>query len=67
MSDVSETPPSGAPDRQKGGRPKKSQTLVVNVRLPEHVYDAYCKTALRCDIDVRTIMRQVLMFYAPKT
>lgn len=53
-------------EKPKGGRPKKPQTAVVSVRIPDHIYDAYCKTALRTDIDVRTIMRQVLTFYAPK-
>lgn len=54
-------------NRRKGGRPKKVQTSVVNVRIPNHIYDAYCKASLLNDIDVRTIMRQVLTFYAPKS
>jgi hypothetical protein len=57
--------PSGR-ERRKAGRPRKAQTAVISVRIADHVYDAYCKTSLRTDIDVRTIMRQVLTFYAPK-
>lgn len=52
--------------RSKGGRPRKAKTSVVSVRIPDHIYDSYIKTALRTDIDVRTILRQVLTFYAPK-
>lgn len=55
--------------RDGAGRPKgstKRHTSVVNVRIPDHIYDAYCKASLRTDIDVRAIMRQVLTFYAPK-
>lgn len=63
MSPEPEHVPSVA---SKGGRPKKPKTSVVNVRIPDHIYDAYCKTSIRTDIDVRTIMRQVLTFYAPK-
>lgn len=58
--------PASGVERSKGGRPKKPGTAVVSVRIPERIYDAYIKTALRHDIDVRTIMRQVLTFYAPK-
>lgn len=56
-------------EKNKGGRPKgstKPHTSVVNVRIPDHIYDAYCKAAIRTDIDVRKIMRQILTFYAPK-
>jgi hypothetical protein len=66
IPDVSASP-SSTTDRSKGGRPKKAQTSVVNVRIPDNIYDAYCKASVRTDIDVRTIMRQVLTFYAPKT
>lgn len=58
--------PAPAPARPKGGRPRKSKTSVIGVRIPDHIYDAYCKTSLRTEIDVRTIMRQILTFYAPK-
>lgn len=61
-----ETPAPSSTERPKGGRPRKPQTSVVNVRIPDHIYDAYCKASLRTDIDVRSIMRQVLTFYAPK-
>lgn len=48
------------------GRPRKAATEVVNVRIPVHVYEAYIKTAFRVDEDVRTIMRNILTYYAPK-
>lgn len=57
-------------ERRKPGRPRgstKPHTSVVNVRIPDYIYDAYCKASLRTDIDVRAIMRQVLTFYAPKS
>jgi hypothetical protein len=66
MPEPQPAPSATSPVRSKGGRPKKRHTSVVNVRIPDHIYDAYCKTSHRTDIDVRTIMRQVLTFYAPK-
>lgn len=53
-------------EKNKGGRPRKAHTLVINVRVPDHVYDAYCRAALRVDEDVREVMRTVLTYYAPK-
>lgn len=61
------TPEVATPStRQKGGRPGDPNTLVISVRLPEHVYDAYIKTARRHDVDVRTVMRRILTVHAPK-
>lgn len=50
----------------RGGRPRKRNTLVVSVRLPDDVYDAYCRGAIRSEEEVRTIIRRVLTQYAPK-
>lgn len=57
---------SPVPNRPTRGRPKKPRTSVVNVRLPDHIYDLYIKTASRNADDVRTIMRNVLTYYAPR-
>lgn len=40
--------------------------LVVNVRLPVEVYEAYIKAGYRIGEDVRAIMRRVLTYYAPR-
>jgi hypothetical protein len=45
------------------GRPKGSgarDTLVVNVRIPIAVYDAYCRYAIRSSQPVRTVIREFL-------
>ncbi len=54
------------PLRKKRGRKRKLHTLVVNVRLSEADYDAYCKVAIRANISVRTAMRYVLHVHAPR-
>lgn len=49
----------------KGGRPRRERTIVVNVRLPISVYDAYCRAAYHAEEPVRTLLRQVLTQYMP--
>jgi hypothetical protein len=56
--------PDGPP-RVGRGRPRSARTLVINVRLTEDVYDAYCRSALRSRVPVRQVLRRVLSRYAP--
>lgn len=46
--------------RHPGGRPRRQGTVVVTVRMPIAVYDAYCRRALKADREVRSVLRQTL-------
>jgi hypothetical protein len=50
---------------KKRGRPRKRATMVVNVRIPVDVYDAYCRCAHHHDAYVRSILRHILTLHAP--
>lgn len=47
--------------KSKRGRPRLEGTVLVRLRLSESVYDAYCRRALRAQLDdVRTLLRRTL-------
>jgi hypothetical protein len=39
--------------------------MVIAVRIPTDVYDAYCKTSNESDVPIRSIMRHILTAHAP--
>jgi hypothetical protein len=51
--------------RLKPGRPPKRGTLVLSVRVPSHIYDAYIKAAYHAGEDVRAVLAAILTHYAP--
>jgi hypothetical protein len=51
--------------RRKRGRPKKVDTMVTSVRVPQAIYDRYCSLSRHTEKDVRAIMREVLTLHAP--
>lgn len=54
------------PARKVGGAPHKPKTLVVQVRMTEETYDAYCVAAIRSREKVRTVLRRILTEHAPR-
>ena len=52
------TPP--APKRRRG-RPRRQAVVIVNVRLPEVVYDAYCIRSHKSTIPVRTLLKRTII------
>ncbi len=55
--------------RNRRGRPRVIDGPVVirSVRLPEAVYDAICRTALRSDRSVDSVIRGALASYVDRT
>ncbi len=50
------------PTRNRRGRPRRQGTMIVNVRIPMVVYDAYCARAAKAgpEVAVRSVMQRVL-------
>lgn len=55
--------------RNRRGRPRVIHGPVVirTVRLPEAVYDAICRRAIRADRSVDSVIRSVLASYVERT
>lgn len=51
--------------RNRRGRPRSAQTLVVSVRIPVAVYDAYCRQSNATGEPVRAAMKAALCVRAP--
>lgn len=57
-----------AVERRKRGRPRKEDTVRVQIRLPISVYDHYCRVALRMgrETKVGSILRRIVTRSASK-
>lgn len=53
------------PDAARGGRPPAPSTI-ARVRLPNIVYDAYCRRSTQTGDSVHSVMQKVLMQHAPR-
>lgn len=53
--------------KRKRGRPLKGAKKLrpTSIRLPDDIYDRYCKFSSYTGEDVRVIMRKVLALHAP--
>lgn len=51
------------PRPRRRGRPRRQGVMIVNMRIPLVVYDAYCARAAKegPDVSVRTIMQRTLL------
>lgn len=57
---------SAAACAPRRGRPKNTiQTMSVNVRVTERVYDAYYRAAKRSGQSIHAVLRHILSLHAP--